>query len=177
MFPSSGRGDPLRFAGPTPSVRALRAGVGAALGAVVMVGGTFAPWLKSGEVERNCYRTAGLLQRLLGIDGTAGTALDALPLLAVLCAALGAAFLVGARVVALLGLSMLGLACAALAVAALGAPGGAGVRVAPIGPIITLLGSIIIVSATAYGVRRRSAQAISLNRPAPPRPPIAGEPL
>ncbi len=51
----------------------------AALGAVVMTAGTFAPWLASGTSERNLYSSAGVVQRLAGLGRAIGFALDALP--------------------------------------------------------------------------------------------------
>jgi hypothetical protein len=114
-----------------------------------MVGGTFAPWLKSGEVTRNSYRTAGLMQRLLDLHGVPASALNALPLLAFACAATAVLFAAGWRRSGLMLLSVLALAMGALAGAALAAPGSSMVRVVSAGPTITLIGAIVTIIAAA----------------------------
>ena len=119
-----------------------------------MIAGTFAPWLRSGATTRDSYRTAGLLQRLLGIDGFAGAALDALPLLAVLSAGLLALVILGRIGIALVIGSLLAMAMAALSIAALHAPDSHGVRVATAGPAITLVGCVLIIVAAAGSVAR-----------------------
>jgi hypothetical protein len=121
---------------------------GAALaGAVVMVVGTFAPWLQSGLVQRNAYRSAGVLQRLLGISGFSGAALDALPFLAVLCAVAAAGYLAGwarpaAVLLILIAFAMMAVTCAVLSTSAVGQ-----VRIADEGPMITLAGSSFAAAA------------------------------
>jgi hypothetical protein len=118
-----------------------------ALGTAVMVSGTFAPWLRSGQVTRDSYRTAGLLQRLLDIGGAAGAALDALPLLGLVCAISAVTFAVGWRRTAAGVLSALAVAMGALAVAALSAPSSSQVQVVPSGPLIVLIGAILSILA------------------------------
>jgi hypothetical protein len=112
-----------------------------------MLSGTFAPWLRSGEVTRDSYRTAGLLQRLLDIGGAAGAALDALPLIGLLCAASAVMFALGWRRTAASVLSALAVAMGALAVAALSAPGSSDVRVVALGPVIVLIGAGLTILA------------------------------
>jgi hypothetical protein len=124
------------------------------IGAVVMVAGTFAPWLESGRVSRNSYRTAGLLQRLLDVSGVAGTALNALPLLALFCAAGSVIFMLGRRRTAALVLSILALAVGALSIAALVAPAAGEIRARGEGPAITLIGcGLTILAGIALVVR------------------------
>lgn len=117
------------------------------LGAVIMLSGTFAPWLRSGQVSRDSYRTAGLLQRLLDIGGAAGAALDALPLLGLLCAACAVTFAAGWRRTTAGVLIALALAMGTLSVAALSAPSSTDVRVVVDGPLIVLIGAILTVLA------------------------------
>jgi hypothetical protein len=123
-----------------------------AVGVVVMVAGTFAPWLRSGQVTRNSYRTAGLAQRLLDLHGVAGAALDAMPLLALLCAVGGLLFMFGYRRTALILLTALALLLAALSVAVLVAPASSEVAVTDSGPVITLGGALLAVFAAITSV-------------------------
>ena len=128
-----------------------------AIAVIVMVAGTFAPWLRSGQVTRNSYRTAGLLRRLLDLHGVAGAALDAIPLVALLCAVGGALFVLGCRRTAMALLTVLAIALAALSVAVLVAPSGRDISVAVWGPATTLGGAsavILVVLATSVSVHR-----------------------
>lgn len=148
---------------------------GVCIGVVVMVVGTFAPWLRSGQVTRNSYRTAGLLQRLLGIGGAAGAALDALPLLAFFCAANVVILTMGLRRTALAVVSLLAVGMGALALAALAAPTVGGVRVVRSGPIITLVGATTtIVAALGLAILWRTDRHLS-SHPVTPIAHTAGE--
>jgi hypothetical protein len=49
------------------------------LGLIVLVLGTFLPWLGSRRASRNSYETGGALQRLLGLRAAADAALSAWP--------------------------------------------------------------------------------------------------
>jgi hypothetical protein len=120
-----------------------------AAGALVMVAGTFAPWLQSGTATRNSYRTAGLLQQLLQIGGATGAALDALPLLAAICAGAGVLLAIGWHRVAAGVLAAVALAMSCLSVAALVAPTSGGVRVDTAGPAMVLIGAGLIILACA----------------------------
>lgn len=130
-----------------PRRRPWLAGTALAMAVAVMVAGTFAPWLRSGQVTRNSYRTAGLFRRLLDLHGAAGAALDAMPALALLCAVGGALFVLGRRRSAMTLLTLLALALAALSVAVLLAPDGRGVVVVSWGPAITLGGAVAAIVA------------------------------
>ncbi len=126
--------------------------VGLGAGTVLMIAGTFAPWLRSGEVSRNSYRTAGLLQRLLDVNGAAGTALDAMPLFALFCALGWVAFILGWRRSSAAVLAVLAVAMGALAGAAISAPTSGEVQVALTGPILTLVGSVTTILAAIGSV-------------------------
>ncbi len=121
-------------------------------GELVAVGGTFAPWLQSGQTARNSYQVSGLAQRLLGITGTPGALLDAWPFLGLFCAASAALFLLGIRTVACW-LALLGMLIAgSVAIAALRGPDLGGVHVDRTGPLITLAGAVAAVVAFVVGL-------------------------
>jgi hypothetical protein len=138
-----------------------------AVGVVVMVAGTFAPWLRSGQVTRNSYRTAGLAQRLLDLRGVAAAALDAMPLLALLCAVGGLLFGFGYRRTALALLTVLALLLAALSVAVLAAPASSEIAVTVSGPAITLGGALLaLIAAITSVLVHRADSADSADRSA-----------
>ena len=97
-----------------------------AAGLVTMVLGTFLPWLRSGEVQRNSYASFGVLRRLIGFHGAAEMLLRGWPLLGAVCA----------LVVVL-----------AVAGGALAHQPAAGVRVESLGPIVTITGTVGITAA------------------------------
>src|SRR5215468_5312505 len=107
-----------------PGVRAALV-LGAA-GLLTMVVGTFLPWLRSGEVQRNSYASFGVLRRLIGFHGAAEMLLRGWPLLGAVCA----------LVVVL-----------AVAGGALAHQPAAGVRVESLGPIVTITGTVGITAA------------------------------
>jgi hypothetical protein len=118
-------------------------------GLVVLVVGTFLPWLNSGRARRNSYETGGALKRLLGLHGPADAAVSAWPLVALICAAVVAIFAVGLRRFAALLALLTGLATGAVAVAALLVDGNSFVRPVNLGPIVTLVGATaVLVAAT-----------------------------
>jgi hypothetical protein len=65
------------------------------VGLVLLVTGTFLPWLRSGAERRNSYRAGALIHRVLAPAGPEAALLTAWPLLAVLCAAAVAGYAVG----------------------------------------------------------------------------------
>jgi hypothetical protein len=127
-------------------------------GIVVLVVGTFLPWLRSGRSERNSYETGGALRRLLELHGALDTAVSAWPFAGLLCAAVIAVFAFGRpRCAAALAL-LTGLATGAVAVAALLVDGNSFVRPLMLGPSVTILGAtIVVVAATLVltSARRR----------------------
>ncbi len=123
---------------------------GVAAGAVLLLAGTFAPWLQSGQSRRNSYQAAGLLQRLTGLHGgPAGVALDAWPLLAFSCGLLALLFALGARRVAAVVSLVVALGTGAVAVLVLRAPAAGGIQVVLTGPILTLCGAGVAALASA----------------------------
>jgi hypothetical protein len=128
-----------------PGVRAALV-LGAA-GLLTMVLGTFLPWLRSGEVQRNSYASFGVLRRLIGFRGAVEMLLRGWPLFGAVCAlvvVLAAAGLL--RTAALLALVVAGWA-GAVGGGALARQPVAGVRVEKLGPIVTITGAIAIVAA------------------------------
>jgi hypothetical protein len=133
-------------------------------GLVVLVIGTFLPWLESGRARRNSYQTGGALKRLLGLRGLPEAAVSAWPLVALVCAAVVAIFAVGLRRSAALLALLTALATGAVAVAALLVDGDSFVRPVNLGPIVTLVGAtavlvaatLLLISARMLRISRRS---------------------
>jgi hypothetical protein len=68
------------------------------LGLLVLVAGTFLPWLASGEVLRNSYQSMALAARLTPLgDGATGVVLAAWPAVGGISAACLVLYLVGLR--------------------------------------------------------------------------------
>ena len=118
-----------------------------AAGLVLVVLGTFLPWLRSGSVERNSYATGGALHDLIGGGGASGLALDAWPFVSLACAVATALLVLGlSRAGALLG-ALAGLAAGAVATIALTVRSGFTVAPARLGPAVTLAGAVITLLA------------------------------
>jgi hypothetical protein len=134
-------------------------------GLVVLVVGTFLPWLHSGRTRRNSYETGGALKRLLGLHGLADAAVSAWPLIALVSGAVIAIFAVGLRRSAAVLALLTALAGGAVAVAALHVDGNRFVRPVRLGPVVTLVGAtavvlaatLLLVSARPPRIPRRSA--------------------
>lgn len=135
------------------SVRGSRlslAGVGAALGAVglvLIVVGTFLPWLRSGRVLRNSYETDGAIKRLLAPDGIAHAALVLWPVVSLACTASLALYLLRARGAAIALAVLTSVIAVAVGLGALSAPELGTVSVVVTGPAVTVSGSILTLFA------------------------------
>src|SRR6266536_3018932 len=125
----------MRSAPPAPAL--VLGGAGLATAVI----GTFLPWVRSGGVRRNSYTSFGVLRRLIGFHGVPEVLIRGWPLLGAVSA-----------VVVLLALAGLHRPAAVLALATAawsGAVGGGalahgpvgGIRVAPIGPAVTVIGA------------------------------------
>lgn len=126
------------------ATRALLARWVLCAGLLVLVAGTFLPWLRSGRTSRNSYATDGAVRRLLDVSGAAEAALRAWPFVSLLCAAAVAAVLLG-RVLVGAGLAVVAaLPAGAVAGWALAAPNRGLLHAATIGPAVTLAGTIIV---------------------------------
>jgi hypothetical protein len=123
----------------------LPAEVAAVLAVVIMVGGTFLPWLQSGSTHRNLYGTAGVVQRLAGLGAPVGAALNALPLLGLFCVLAGVGYGLGWRRTAALSTAVVAAALGSVAVAALVHRGRGDIHIVAAGPTLTLVGATIAV--------------------------------
>ncbi|MFC4003436.1 hypothetical protein ACFS2C_16685 [Prauserella oleivorans] len=134
------------------------------LGLVVAVTGSFLPWFRSGEVERNSYQAAGLVDRFALLDNPFATgalaAWGAVPLLCALCVALFATRLlrVGATTTVLLAIVV---GTVSLLATVQRSDGEGVIGITPAGPLTTttgmgiaLLGGLGVLG-TAWRPRRR----------------------
>jgi hypothetical protein len=137
-----------------------RAPVLGGIGLLVVVIGTFLPWLRSGRSARNSYQTGGAIRRLIGTTGLIDDLLALWPVVGLACAAAAALYVVGLRTVGtvLAGLSAMGAAAAAIGALATTATSYA--RVAVIGPVVTLIGATLV----ALAVLVRALAAIAVPR-------------
>lgn len=116
--------------------------------------GTFLPWVRSGSVERNSYRAVGLLRRFGLLHGAADDLAYAWPFFALTCAVAAAGYLLGLR------RSAAGLAALAAAAAAAGAGYALSrsyriVTVVASGPVVTIIGSGLVLSAATMQFSKR----------------------
>jgi len=118
-----------------------------ALGLLVLVVGTFLPWLRSGSAGRNSYQTGGALQRLLGLRGAADAAVSAWPSIALVCATVVAIFAVGLRRWAAVLAVLTALGAGAVSIAALRVEGNRFAKPANLGPTVTLVGAAMVLAA------------------------------
>src|SRR5689334_3039300 len=88
-------------------------------GVVVIVAGTFLPWLRTGFATRNSFRAAGLIDRLLHPPGIAGLLLSMWPGVVLLCAVAVAALMLGLRRTGLAVATVVALAVGAVSVSVL----------------------------------------------------------
>ena len=139
--------------------------VGAALslvGVLVVVAGTFLPWLASGGVQRNSYAVLGIVRRLRFLDGgPAAVAISLWPLLgsvAMLPVIAGILRWWRTAAVTTLVFGILTGVGAASVLAVAGGHGAAGITLSPTGPTITLAGALLAVvgAVTVLVARRRS---------------------
>ncbi len=130
--------------------RPVRHHAGAVLGGVgvvLLLVGTFLPWLRSGRSDRNSYETGGALRRLLGLHGALDAAVSAWPFVGLLCAAVVAIFALGLRRSAA-GLALLtAAAAAAVAITALEVDGNSFASPLMLGPSVTILGATVVAIA------------------------------
>lgn len=140
--------------------------VSATAGIVVLLAGTFAPWLISGTTSRNVYGAAGAGERLLRLDPPAATAVAALPFVGLAFALAMLLWLAGRTTAAAVSMLVLDVVATAAACAALAAPRTGPVHAVAIGPIVTLCGALINVAAILSPAIRRVLRARSARSPA-----------
>ena len=120
----------------------------AASGLVLLVVGTFLPWLRSGTVDRNSYQAAAVAGEFLGAP--AFRLWLGVPLLGALCVAL---FVLGLARTAATVTALFATAAAVVAVLATVRTGGSSaVSVSPSGPATTLIGAVIALTGAAAAV-------------------------
>jgi hypothetical protein len=118
------------------------------LGALVLVTGTFLPWLASGAALRNSYQGMAVARRLTPLgDGVTGVVLSAWPAIGAVAAACLAFYVVGLRRSAAVGISLLSVmtGTVATAILVLLPPGDFTVRAVFLGPVVTMTGAILAV--------------------------------
>lgn len=137
--------------GSTITSRSLRVGGSAVAltGLVLVVVGTFAPWLSSGGVDRDSYAIAGIVGRLgLDGDGFGGTALSGWPFLGpIAMVALIAAILRWWRTCAWIAIAF-GTLTGVIGGGVLAVAGGhtaADITLAATGPVITVIGAAVSI--------------------------------
>jgi hypothetical protein len=150
--------------------------VGTVFGTVVMLAGTFAPWLASGTSERNLYGSAGLVQRLAGLGQPAGLALDALPLTGLYAIAAGVAYVMGRRRIAAGAIALLAVVFAGIALAALSHRRSGDIRLLAVGPSVTLTGALLCLATLLVAVGQLQHRARVQRRTQPARPTTSSNP-
>jgi hypothetical protein len=121
------------------------------LGALLLVAGTFLPWLASGTALRNSYQAMAVARRLRLADGAAGTVLDpvltAWPACGGITAGLLVLYVVGLRRTAAVGISLLSVVAGtvATAIVVLLPPGDFTIRAVLLGPVVTATGAVLAV--------------------------------
>lgn len=122
------------------------------VGALLLVTGTFLPWLGSGAALRNSYQSMAVARRLTRLgDGPAGIVLGpvlaAWPACGGITAALLVLYVVGWRRTAAVGISLLSVVAGtvATAIVVLVPPGDFTVRAVLLGPAVTVTGAVLAV--------------------------------
>ncbi len=136
------------------------------LGVLVLVTGTFLPWLASGSALRNSYQAMAVARRLTALgDGVAGTALLAWPAFGALTAGALVLYVVGLRRVAAIAISLLAVVAGTVATAlvVLLPMGDFTVRAVALGPVVTVTGAVLAivgaVTTLAWPANRASRRA------------------
>jgi hypothetical protein len=124
----------------------VTAGFGAA-GLLALLVGTFLPWLRSGETQRNSYQAGGALHRLLRVHGLSGAGLDVWPYIGLWCAAVVAVHALGYPRWAAAGGFIAGAVALAVSIGALMAKDNGYIGHATPGPVVTIFGACIVLAA------------------------------
>jgi hypothetical protein len=117
------------------------------LGLLVIVIGTFLPWLQSGTTSRNSYQTGGAVRRLIGTTGLVDDVLRLWPLVAVACAAAAVLYLVGLQALGTLLAGLSAMAAGAASIGALATTATSYAQVSLVGPVVTLVGATLVALA------------------------------
>jgi hypothetical protein len=114
---------------------------GAAVGLILVVLGTFLPWLRSGSVYRDSYQSLGVLRELGFIGGLVNVWVAMIPAAAIAIAVYAIGLRRSAAVVATILAIIMGTIAGAAAVQG-GGEGGL-IGIASTGPTVTLVGSVL----------------------------------
>jgi len=151
---------------PRESRRRLAGEILGGLGVLVLVTGTFLPWLASGSALRNSYQAMAVARRLTALgDGVVGTALTAWPAFGGITAAALVLYVVGLRRVAAIAISLLAVVAGTVATAlvVLLPMGDFTVRAVALGPVVTVTGAVLAivgaVTTLAWPANRASRRA------------------
>jgi hypothetical protein len=131
-----------------------------AVGLVVLLIGTFLPWLRSGRNGRNSYQAGGTVRRLIGTTGLVDSLLALWPLVGLACAAVVALYLLSLRGLATVLAGLTALAAGAAAIGALATTATSYAQVAIVGPSVTLSGATFV----ALAVLLRALSAVAVPR-------------
>lgn len=134
--------------------RGRPAALGAA-GSVLIVTGTFLPWLHSGRATHNSYQADGAVQRLLAVSGPTHTLLAAWPFVGLGCALVVVLFGLGWAGWAAVAGALVAIGTGAVAIGVLTVRGPSFAAPAGLGPGITLSGAIVVAIAATLGLVRR----------------------
>jgi hypothetical protein len=172
-LPSSSRPTSSR-SGAGPSVPFVVGCVSGLVGLLVVVTGTFLPWLTSGGVQRNSYAVLGIVRRLAFLDGgPAATAISLWPLIGTIAMVPVIAGIVRWWRTAAITTLLFGLLTGLGAAAVLAVAGGheaVGISLSASGPTVTVAGAALaVVGAVLLLLARRRS------RPAPAFPGLGNQ--
>lgn len=122
------------------------ADVAAGAGLLILVAGTFLPWLRSGTAERNSYSADGAIRSLLGVHGVSGAVLMAWPFVSLLCALAIGLLIVRVRRTGLALAALCALAAGIVCVRVLRLAPNSVVGVATPGPAVTVTGCAVVLA-------------------------------
>lgn len=114
------------------------------VGLVIIVIGTFLPWLGSGTAERNSYAAGGAVRRLLTLSRPLHDALGTWPLLGLIAACAIAALVLGYAAVGIGLATFVAVVAGSCAAAVLPVHGNRYAHVLHAGPVTTLIGAMLV---------------------------------
>lgn len=129
----------------------------------VLIAGTFLPWVVSGQVRRNSYEFAGLVQQLGVVSGVAALLARGLPFLGPMCMVPVLVAVLGWRrsagVLSVIVGVLVGGGSTALLILASGRSA-MGVALDPLGPTTVIIGAALLTAAGVFLVLRPASPAV-----------------
>ena len=173
---------PAPFRSGSPGRPLLAVGAAAAvIGLLLVVAGTFLPWLTSGGVARNSYAVLGIVRRLRFVDGGAtATALSLWPLIGMVAMAPVVAGILRwwrTAAVATLVFGVLTGVGAGLVLAVAGGHRAAGIGLSASGPAVTATGAAVAVAGAVLVLFARRWALRARRRPGYPGSAVSAEPI